>query len=55
MKKEGLRSLVLVNPDRAARRRAREILKRGLGKTTKVMVFDTFEEFSAMDRSRWQA
>ena len=49
----GLKSLVIVNPDRDARRRSREILKRGLSGKTKVLVFDTFKEFAAVDRALW--
>src|SRR5262249_9094279 len=40
VKRGNLKSLVIVNPDREARRRAREILKRGLGPQTRVLVFD---------------
>jgi len=54
-KEVGLKSLVLVNPDRDARRRAREVLKRGLSSKTKVLVFDTFKEFAAVDRDLWNA
>jgi hypothetical protein len=53
-KREGLESLVLVNPDRDARHRAREVLKRGLGPRTRVLVFDKFSEFIAVDRSLWE-
>ena len=51
---ENLKSLVLVNPDRQARHRAREVLKRGLGPETRVIVFDEFKEFAAADRSLWE-
>jgi SIR2-like domain len=54
-KREALRSLVLVNPDREARRRARDVLRRGLSNKTRVLVFDTFKEFAAVDRSLWDA
>jgi hypothetical protein len=54
VKNEGLRSLVLVNPDQEARRRAREVLKRGLGPRTRVVIFDKFNEFVAADRSLWE-
>jgi hypothetical protein len=53
MKKDNLDSLVLVNPDREARRRAREVLKRGLGPKTKVIVFDKLSEFAAATRTLW--
>jgi hypothetical protein len=54
-KKQALRSLVIVNPDREARRRARDVLRRGLNNKTRVLVFDKFEEFVAVDRSLWDA
>jgi hypothetical protein len=54
VKSGNLKSLVLVNPDREARRRAREVLKRGLAPTTRVIVFDTLEQFAAVDRSLWE-
>ena len=53
MKKDNLNSLVLVNPDREARRRAREVLKRGLGPKTRVIVFDKLSEFAAATRTLW--
>jgi hypothetical protein len=54
VKRESLKSLVLVNPDREARRRAREVLKRGLGPQTRVIVFDKLSEFAAAERSLWE-
>ena len=54
VRREGLKSLVLVNPDRDARRRAREVLKRGLSEETKVLVFDSLREFAAVDRTLWE-
>jgi len=54
VRKESLESLVLVNPDREARRRAREVVKRGLGSNTRVIVFDKLSEFAAADRSLWE-
>ena len=53
-KSESLKSLVIVNPDRDARRRAREILKRGLSSQTRVLVFDRLSEFVAADRKLWE-
>lgn len=53
VKRNGLKSLVLVNPDREARRRGREVLKRGLSENTKVLVFDSLREFSTVDRALW--
>jgi hypothetical protein len=54
-KRDELKSLVIVNPDREARRRSRDVLRRGLSNKTKVLVFDTFKEFAAVDRSLWDA
>jgi hypothetical protein len=54
VKSESLKSLVLVNPHRDTRYRAREVLKRGLSSGTQVIVFDKLEEFVAADRSLWE-
>jgi hypothetical protein len=54
VKPGGLRSLVVVNPDRDARRRARSVLQRGLSDDTRVLSFDRFEEFLATTRSAWR-
>jgi hypothetical protein len=54
VKRERLQSLVVVNPDPAARRRTREILHRGLNPTTKVLSFDTFREFAATNPELWK-
>jgi hypothetical protein len=54
-KREGLKSLVIVNPDRDARRRTREVLKRGLSSATRVLVFDKLSEFALANRSLWDA
>jgi hypothetical protein len=48
-----LKNVVLVNPDRDARHRAMNALRRGMQAKTRVMVFDTFEEFAAVDRKLW--
>jgi hypothetical protein len=53
VKRDGLKSLVIVNPDREARQRTREILRRGLASDTRVLVFDRLSEFVAADRSLW--
>jgi hypothetical protein len=55
IRKGGLKTLVLVNPDRSARRRARDVLKRGTSNKTRVLVFDKFEEFAAVERALWEA
>lgn len=49
-----LRSLVVVNPDRDARRRTREVLQRGLSDQTRVLSFDSFAEFLALEPSVWR-
>jgi hypothetical protein len=54
-KREALKSLVIVNPDREARRRSRDVLRRGLSNKTKVLVFDTLKEFAAVGRALWDA
>jgi hypothetical protein len=51
--REGLKTLVIVNPDKAARYRTREVLKRGLSAETRVVIFDRLSEFVAADRSLW--
>lgn len=53
VKREGLKSLIIVNPDREARYRTREVLNRGLSSETRVWVFDTLEEFVKADRKLW--
>jgi len=53
LKKTALKSLVIVNPDREARKRSRAILQRGLAKDTKVISVDTFNEFVSIKRSVW--
>jgi hypothetical protein len=54
-KREELKSLVIVNPDRDARRRTRELLKRGLSPATRVLAFDKLSEFAVADRKLWDA
>jgi hypothetical protein len=53
VKKEGLKSLVVVNPDPEARRRTRDVVQRGINKSTRVLSFDSFREFAAADRGLW--
>ncbi len=48
-----LRTLVVVNPDKEARRRARAVVQAGLGLQTKVLSFDTLAEFVNTPRSVW--
>lgn len=54
VKPNALRSLVVVNPDRDARRRTREVLQRGLSDETRVLSFDSFGEFLALEPSVWR-
>jgi hypothetical protein len=49
-----LKHLVIVNPDRAARRRARDVLAPGLGATTRVHVFDYLSDFAAAEVGLWR-
>ena len=53
VRKARLKSLVLVNPDSDARRRARSVLQRGFNASTKVLSLDTMSAFSALDRAVW--
>jgi hypothetical protein len=55
VKKRALKSLVIVNPDREARHRTREVVKRGLSENTRVVVFDTLKDFVAVERQLWEA
>jgi hypothetical protein len=50
-----LRSVVVVNPNRETRRRIRSVLQRGLTSETVVLSFDSLAEFLAVDRSVWEA
>lgn len=54
VRKGGLRSVVIVNPDRDARRRTRENLHRGITSTTRVLSFETIEEFSRISPEVWR-
>jgi len=54
VRKDKLKSLVVVNPDREARRRTREVLQRGMTPATRILSFDRFEHFVAADRTVWE-
>ena len=54
VKRAALKSLVVVNPDREARRRIRSVVARGFATDTRVLSIDRFEEFVAMDPSVWR-
>jgi len=49
-----LKSLVVVNPDRQARRRCRDVFQRVLDPSTRVLSFDYLSEFVAADPSTWR-
>lgn len=48
-----LRTLVVANPDREARRRIRTVVQRGLGEETRVLSMDSFAEFASVRREVW--
>ncbi|MBD5781057.1 SIR2 family protein [Pelagicoccus sp. NFK12] len=54
VKKDAIGSLVIVNPDRIARRRLRSALQRGMHSTTKVHSFDYLSEFVQADPAIWK-
>lgn len=54
VKKEALKSLVVVNPDRESRFRTREVVRRGLSKRTRVLSFDRFSEFASASPELWR-
>lgn len=49
-----LKSLVVVNPDRDARKRIRSVFQRGFGASTRVLSFDFFPEFLTANRTLWE-
>lgn len=54
IKKSSLASLVIVNPDRTARRRIRSALQGGLQPSTRVLSFDYLEEFVHAEPTIWK-
>ena len=50
---KSLRNVVIVNPDAEARRRTRDVLRRGFSSATRVLVFDRLKDFAAVDRTLW--
>jgi hypothetical protein len=54
IKRESLKSLILINPDKEARKRIRIVVQRGINKNTKVLSFNTINEFIKLERSVWQ-
>lgn len=53
VKQEGLKTLIVVNPDPVSRRRTRDVVQRGISKKTRVLSFGSFGEFVAADASLW--
>jgi len=53
VKKDSLRALVVVNPDPDARKRTRDVVQRGIKKSTRVLSFDRLADFVAADRALW--
>lgn len=53
IKKAGLKSLVIVNPDPEARKRIRAVVQRGMNKDTRVHSIDYMSHFTAMHKSVW--
>jgi hypothetical protein len=54
IKKSALDSLVIVNPDRIARRRIRSAMQGGMKPETRVLSFDYLEEFVNADPKIWK-
>lgn len=54
LKRGELKSLIVVNPDPAARRRAREVIQTGFNSTTRVHSFDSIVEFLATKTAVWR-
>lgn len=53
VRKQGLKNVVIVNPDSEAHRRTLDVLRHGMDSTTRVLVFDSLKEFSTVKRSLW--
>jgi len=53
VRRNHLRSLVLVNPNQETRSRTRSVLQRGLTPDTIVLSFNSLPEFLALDRGVW--
>lgn len=54
LKRDALDALVIVNPDRATRRRIRGALQNGTKPATRVLSFDYLEEFVSADQAIWK-
>ena len=55
LKREGLRSLVVVNPSSEDRRQIRGVIRNAISGTTRVVSFDCWGEFLATDPASWRA
>lgn len=51
--KEKLKRVIIVNPDAEARRRTRDVLRRGFSPDTRVLVFDRLSDFATVGRTLW--
>lgn len=54
VRREALKSLVIVNPDRPVRRRIRGALQGGMNSATRVLSFDYLEEFVQAEPAIWK-
>jgi hypothetical protein len=56
IRKEAIETLIVVNPDREARKRIRTVLQRGMKRDTRVISFDSFREYaySSRDILSWE-
>lgn len=54
IRKNSLKSLVVVNPDREARKRIRDVLQRGVHNSTRIHSFDSFDDFLATNPDLWR-
>jgi hypothetical protein len=48
-----LKKLTIVNPDREARARTVDVLRRGIGEVTRIIEFDCLREFAETPRALW--
>ena len=54
VRRNHLRSVVVVNPNKETRARTRSVLQRGLTSNTVVLSFNSLPEFLAVDRAVWE-
>jgi hypothetical protein len=53
VRENGLKALVVANPDREVRRRVRSVVQRGLTEGTRVLSVESLEEFVDVPREVW--